>query len=100
MGYGLNRQPDVVIENVGPILSLAYRKDGQVFAVGTRRPARSGLAGRPCDQTVAGPLLARRPGLVVSRSALTGKRCSPESRRASRVLGRGDAKEKAGATAP
>jgi len=31
------REPDVAMENLGPILSLAYRPDGQVFAVGTRQ---------------------------------------------------------------
>jgi WD40 repeat protein/predicted Ser/Thr protein kinase len=31
-----DREPSVAIENVGPILSLAFRPDGQLFAVGTR----------------------------------------------------------------
>ena len=31
-----SREPSVAIENVGPILSLAYRPDGKFFAVGTR----------------------------------------------------------------
>ena len=29
-------EPVVAIEGVGPILSLAYRPDGELFAVGTR----------------------------------------------------------------
>src|SRR5262249_12868927 len=52
-GTASNRKPAVTFDRLGPILSLAYRPDGRVFAVGTRdrrvwlwdveagRPARS-----------------------------------------------------------
>src|SRR5262249_42725423 len=30
------QQPDVLVDGIGPILSLAYRPDGRMFAVGTR----------------------------------------------------------------
>jgi WD40 repeat protein/predicted Ser/Thr protein kinase len=72
-----DRRPDVSFDSLGPILSLAYRPDGRVFAVGTRdRQVRlwDVEAGRPAR---GDPLLLDDRVLAVAfspdgRTLLTG----------------------------